>query len=196
MLFNPFRTRVGSSQQSTPSAPRAGTGRAIATVNAERIDLAASQARAYHIFVHAQCGPRHGPFQWSHEHRGVEMHRRDDNRSPWRHNGDATRWRHLKSMHSSNGPEHWQRPFDVVMTTQPNSHRRLAEAQGSLMRSEVCQRSTSPSSRTIEITRVDDVRLVRESRARLGPMHCDHLASSALPAEEGHPGLTGLVDTF
>ena len=64
------------------------------------------------------------------------------------------------------------------------------------MRSEVCQRSTSPSSRTIEITRVDDVRLVRESRARLGPMHCDHLASSALPAEEGHPGLTGLVDTF
>ena len=92
--FNPFRTRVGSSQQSTPSAPRAGTGRAIATVNAERIDLAASQARAYHIFVHAQCGPRHGPFQWSHEHRGVEMHRRDDNRSPWRHNGDATRWRH------------------------------------------------------------------------------------------------------
>ena len=39
----------------------------------------------------------------------------------------------------------------------------------------MCRRESSPSSRTIDLTLVGDVGLVRESRARVGPMHCDHL---------------------
>ena len=36
----------------------------------------------------------------------------------------------IKSIHSSNDCEHHRRPIDVVMTTQPSSRRRLAEARG------------------------------------------------------------------
>ena len=56
------------------------------------------------------------------------------------------------------------------------------------MRSGVCRHATSPSSRTIEPTHVGDVGLDRESRVRAGPMHCDHLVPSVLPAEEAHLG--------
>ena len=52
------------------------------------------------------------------------------------------------------------------------------------MRSGVCRHATSPSSLTIEPTHVGDVGLDHESRARVGPMHCDHLVPSALPAKK------------
>ena len=51
--------------------------------------------------------------------------------------GGTTVMRHdadTRSIHSNNDWEHQQRPLDVVMTTQPSSRRRLAEAQGSEMR--------------------------------------------------------------
>ena len=102
----------------------------------------------------------------------------------------------IKSTHSSNNCEHHRRPLDVIMTTQPSSRRRLAEGARSVVRSVNCRRESSPSSRTIDSTLVGDVGLVRESRARVGPMHCDHLGSSTLLAEEAHPGRTGIVGTF
>ena len=102
----------------------------------------------------------------------------------------------IKSTHSSNDCEHQRRPLDVIMTTQPSSRRRLAEGARSVVRSGICRRESSPSSRTIDSTLVGDVGLVRESRARVGPMHCDHLGSSTLLAEEAHPGRTGIVGTF
>ena len=36
----------------------------------------------------------------------------------------------IKYTHSSNNCEHHRRPLDVIMTTQPSSRRRLAEARG------------------------------------------------------------------
>ena len=47
--------------------------------------------------------------------------------------GGTTVMRHdadTRSLHSNNDWEHQQRPLDVVMTTQPSSRRRLAEARG------------------------------------------------------------------
>ena len=100
------------------------------------------------------------------------------------------------SVHSGNDSWRWKRPLDVVMTTQPSFRRRLAEARGSVMRSGRCRRETSPSRWAIESLHVGDVGLERGSRARVGPMHCDHLVPSALPAEEAHPGRTGIFRTF
>ena len=173
--IEPFGTPVAPEQQGSPSASRAGVGRTIATVSVPLIYLAVYQARTYHHFVHAHgmaltMGHSKGPV-----HRGT-LYRStspDTAMTSEAHGGTAVIQNDADttSVHSGNDSWRWKRPLDVVMTTQPSFRRRLAEAQGSVMRTGRCRRETSPSSRAIESLHVGDVGLERGSRARVGPMH-------------------------
>ena len=48
----------------------------------------------------------------------------------------------IKSTHSSNDCEHQRRPLDVIMTTQPSSRRRLAEARPRRQMEKMVQHTT------------------------------------------------------
>ena len=115
--------------QGACGAPRAAGGRLIATV-AHPVD------RPSHIPTVSLPSFRPSPpwaSTWAILVVYAPRYREVITAMPTKAHRGAAMMRHvadIKSTHSSNNCEHHRRPLDVIMTTQPSSRRRLAEAQG------------------------------------------------------------------
>ena len=115
--------------QGACGAPRAAGGRLIATV-AHPVD------RPSHIPTVSLPSFRPSPpwaSTWAILVVYAPRYREVITAMPTKAHRGAAMMRHvadIKSILSSNDCEHQRRPLDVIMTTQPSSRRRLAEARG------------------------------------------------------------------
>ena len=127
--LTPFPHWYAYAYQGACGAPRAAGGRSIATV-AHPVD------RPSHVLAVSLPSFRPSPpwaSTWAILVVYAPRYREVITAMPTKAHRGAAMMRHvadIKSTHSSNDCEHHRRPLDVIMTTQPSSRRRLAEARG------------------------------------------------------------------